>query len=133
MQDRGESAALEQAFDQGIFFTDLVDLLVLEVDYFFEVVVFDEFDDAIGRYEVGLGNLEFGVEPTLPLRLVENRTSQQQPGRLTADAALVALGGDQMFEEIVEVPDTNVLLGDGDERQLVGKEPPDQCRSGSND
>ena len=51
---------------------------------------------------------------------------ENQTRGLAAQAALVALGRDDVVEDLAELADPDVLLGDGDEVELVGEQAADQ-------
>jgi hypothetical protein len=131
--DLGEGPALEQPLHERVLLAHLLDGLVLDVDEFLEPVVLDELENPGGGNEIRLGHREIGLQAALAPGLLENRAGQDEPRRLAAQATLVGPGGNQVVHDVAEVPHPDEPLGDGDEVELIGEEPPHQRGPGSDD
>jgi len=123
---RRQRAGLEQTLDERELLAHLLDRLVLDVDQVLEAVVLDELEIP---FEAGRRRSEpiVGLEAAALLRALQDRVSENQACGLAAEASLVAVGRDDVVEDLAELGDLDVLLGDRDEVELIGEQPADQC------
>ena len=80
---------------------------------------------SVEMYQV-LGNFRSLQNVGMLARLGEDLLGQEQAGALSAQAAVAVGGIDDALHEIVKMADLDVVLGDIDEFQVVGKEAADQ-------
>ena len=72
MNRRRHCAVLEETLDQRVFLTHLFDVLLLNIDDLFEVVVLDELENAVGRQKVGRGDSVLGVHTPFIFGLLQD-------------------------------------------------------------
>ncbi len=121
-----ETGVLENLHDLRILPPDLVNLLVLVLDQFLEVVVRDKAHDPVGADVPRFRRFHIAQQLVLDGHMLNNSRRHKHAGALAAQLAVTSRRKNQPVEQIVEIRNVNIFLGDIDEFELVGEEAADQ-------
>ena len=80
---------------------------------------------SVVMYQV-LGNLQVAQDLRILPRLGQDLLGQEQPGALAAQAAVAVGRVDDPLHQVVKMADLDMVLGDIDEFEIIGKEAADQ-------
>ena len=121
-----EARVLEELDDVGKLLPNLRSLPVLLLQHLVEIVVLDEAHLPFGGDVPASWNLDLADRSIGRSLTPQNCGGEKEPGAFAAELAVAGIGVDDAIDEVEEIVGLDVLLGNGDEFELVGEKAPDQ-------